>query len=83
MIFLPGVDELDDVLAIRKQVVDILKQGGQEVSQWNSDSVSVTKVRAMKLERILAECNEFLQTVDPSTYGRRFRRASPYYMGIA
>jgi len=73
-LFIIGVDTIDDVTAIREQVLSVLRVGGTTITGWSSEGTSVTKTQGFSLSRILDECNWFL---DP---GRRVTRTSPAFM---
>lgn len=74
-LFIVGVDEYDDVLLIRQTVIDTLKQGGLEVTQWSSENTSVTKTRGMSLTKILEEANLFIREYN----GTRIKKVLPNY----
>jgi hypothetical protein len=79
MLFQIGIDTEEDVLEIRRQVIETLKAGGTTVTNWSSEGTSVTKVQGLSLERILRETNAFLKTIDPDTYGPRVTRTTPKF----
>lgn len=79
MIFTVGIDEIDDVLEIRRLAIEALKDGALEITQWSSENTSVTKTRAMSLKQILEETRLFLQEADPDLYGKTIKKMSPHF----
>lgn len=81
-LFSVGIDNEEDVLTIRKQAMLVLASGGVEITEWSSENTSVKKVRAMSLQKVIEECNQFLRIVNPDKYGQRIKRINPSYTGI-
>lgn len=79
-LFVVGIDEVDDVLEIRRTAIEQLANGGLVLTNWSSESTSVTKVQGISLSTLIQECNAFLQIADPDTYGRRITRTRPFYI---
>ena len=79
MLFALGIDNPADVLAIRQQAVQALKDGAKVVA-WNTENTSVTKVLSFPPDKIILEANEFLRAALPDVYGRRVKRTVPYFI---
>ena len=79
MLFDVTIDDIDDILLIRKTAIEQLKAGGTVLTNWSSENTSVTKVQGMSLTKILEETKLYLQLKDPDLYGTPTKRAYPYY----
>lgn len=73
MLFVPNIDSVATVLAIRAKAIDLLSQGATVMS-WSNEGTSVTKQTLLPISTILRETELFLKTVDPETYGRKVTR---------
>lgn len=77
--FLQGIDTEDDILTIRSEAMELLRNGSLTVTNWNSEGTSVSKYQGVKTETLIQWCNEFLQTLDPIKYGKRVTRTKPRF----
>lgn len=78
-LFTVGIDTPEDVLEIRRQVIEALANGALEITSWSSEGTTVVKTRGMSMRQILDETKLYLQEYDPDLYGRTIKRMSPYY----
>jgi hypothetical protein len=74
------IDEVDDILEIRRIAIEQMKAGGTVLTSWSSENTSVTKTQGMSLSKILEETRFYLQQYDPDLYGRRITRTRPGYL---
>jgi hypothetical protein len=79
MMFDIRIDDPDEVLAIRTEVIRQLKLGGTMLTGWSSEGTSVTKVQNVSLAKLMEETKWFLQLHDPGLYGSPVKRAYPFY----
>jgi hypothetical protein len=75
-IFIVGIDDYDEVLAIRTEALLALRNGGVSISSWTSEGTSVTKIQGLSLNRILEETVLFIL----ESKGRRITRTSPAFL---
>ncbi len=78
-LFLQGVDTEDDVLVIRSEAIAMHRKGAVYVTSWGSEGTNVSKFSGMRLDALIKECNAFLQSLDPDTYGKRITRTKPRF----
>ncbi len=84
MLFDVNVDNLDDVLDIRSNVIEQLKAGGTVLVEWTSENTTVRKLIGIPLKTLLNETLIYLKLKDPDTYGQiRTRSGVNFYYPYA
>jgi 4-aminobutyrate aminotransferase-like enzyme len=72
------IDELEDVIAIRTQAMQVLKDGGTVLTSWSSEGTSVTLFQGLPVTKIIEECNLYIRA---HAAGKRIRRLTPRFNG--
>lgn len=74
MLFIYPEDTIESVLSIKRDAMAALSNGGLEVTNWSSDSISVTKTKGVDLKFLIKECNDYIKLMDPNTFGPKVTR---------
>jgi hypothetical protein len=77
MLFKPGINTIEEVLIIRAKAVSFLTDG-LVTTDMSNENISFRQQFAMPIKDVIEECDKFLQTVDPDTYGARVKCVYPF-----
>lgn len=77
-----NIDAYEDILAIRKSIIQgsFVDSGGLTVVSWTSEGTTVSKQWAVSATTLLQETLDYLKEYDPDLYGRKVRRTLPLYL---
>lgn len=78
-LFDPSIDTIENVLAIRRVAFDNLKNG-VTVMSWTSADSSANLQWTLPVSEVLIETKNFLQRVDPDTYGPIVKKAKALFV---
>lgn len=75
VLFEPGVDSIDDVLAAKNNAMALLMEV-KTIIAYSGEGTDVQKKMVVDLQDIIMAANRYLKIVDPDTYGGRPVRQS-------